>query len=240
MGIDIKNKKILYNANHNNLLGTSVENKSTKIRLKKVSIYSIFRRVKNRDKTKKGDANPAIFALKRIKGFSITDSEKKKFFPNFFRILRKILLGKRIDLIIVMPSSHPIAEILALRVSKILGGVKIENSFLKKSKNSDIINISLSDVKDIDKHEVRRILLNIKNMPKDSEFSMKEINNRYRKYFKPLQYGNVYSICDFKNILIVDDLYATGSTMGNAIELIRNLNEKAVIEGLCLFSPLAK
>ena len=240
MGIDIKNKNIIYNASHNNLLGTSVENKLTKTRLKKVSIYSIFRRVKNRDKEQKGDANPAIFALKRMRGFSITDSEKKKFFPNFFKILKKILLGKRIDLIIVMPYSHPIAKILALRVSKILGGVKVENNFLKKSKNSDIVNISLSDVKDKDKHEVSRILLNIKKMPKDKEFSMKGIDNRYRKYFKPLQYGDVCSICDFKNILIIDDLYSTGSTMGNAIELIGNLNEKALIEGLCLFSPLAK
>lgn len=238
MGIDIQNKKILYNASHNDLLGTSVENKLTQIRLKKVSIYSIFRRVKNRDKREKGDANPAIFALKRIKGFSITDSEKKKFFPNFFKILRKILLGKKIDLIIVMPSSHPIAKILALRVSKILGGVKVENSFLKKSKNSDILNMSLSDVKKKDEHHVRRILLNIEKMPKDEEFSMKIINNSYRKYFKPLEYRDVHSICDFKNILIIDDLYATGTTMGNAIELIRNLNDKAEIEGLCLFSPL--
>jgi len=242
LGIDIENKKILYNSSHDNLLGTSIKNKLSEVRLKKVSIYSIFRRMRNKDKKQKGDANPAIFALKEMKGFSISDSEKKKFFPNFLKILRKILSGKNIDLIIVMPSSHPIAKIVALRASKMLRGVEIETNFLEKSKNSDVVGMSLGDVKEGDRHEVSRILKEIKKMPQDDDFSMKQIKNRYREYFKPLKYDDSFKIdiSKFENILIVDDLYSTGTSMGNAIDLVKSLNEDVFIEGLCLFSPLGK
>ena len=239
MGIDIKEKEILYNPNHDKLLGTSIPDKITEIRKNGKSIYSIFRRVKNKDGNKKGDGNPAIFALKGLNGFFIENSEKKKFLPSFVRILKKILDTKNIDLIIIIPSSHSIADELGLIVSKMLGGVKVEKEFFKKSTNFDISRMSLHHVKSKDMHAVKRICKRIGKMPKDEDFSMKEINNRYRKYFSPLKYNSHSNeIFIASRVLIVDDLYASGTSMKNAMDIIEKLNSKILIEGLCLFSHL--
>lgn len=242
MGIDIKDKCIIYNASHDKLLGTSIPKRLIFTRLEKVSIFFIFRRVKNRENDQKGDSNPAIFALKNMRGFSISDEEKRNFFPSFFRILKPILYDKNFDLILVIPSSHQIVKIFASRVSKILEDVKIDDTFFEKFKNSDILSIKLIDIPSKDRHAISRIHKKIKKMPLDNEFSMKEIENKYRKYFSPLKISpkNNNEVIHAKNILIIDDLYATGTSMKNAISIIRGINKDVHIEGLCLFSRLNK
>ncbi|SFV50924.1 hypothetical protein MNB_SV-9-1510 [hydrothermal vent metagenome] len=47
-----------------------------------------------------------------------------------------------------------------------------------------------------------------------------------------------FNFTGYQNILIVDDLLATGNSIKSARDIIVSQNSKAKVEGLCLFSGL--
>ena len=243
MGIDVDNYNVSFNPNHNRLLNTSVKKSPTSIVLYGVPIAFIFKREmnrstrKNRTINKPGDGNQLIYALKRKKRYRISSRELSKFIPNFNEILEKIVRGKKYDLIIYLPSSYKIGEILANRVQRQLPASRIEhNSFRKSTVGSVLAGINVNNILKKDKSEVTAVLAHMKNMEQDADFSISEVSNSIRKYFNPIKQGPF--IHNGKDILIVDDLYATGTPMLHAINLVRKANPKAKIEGLCLFSSL--
>ena len=70
---------------------------------------------------------------------------------------------------------------------------------------------------------------------------MKEVPNNIRKYFNPLKIAS--DPCELEgihNVLIVDDLLSTGSTIVKASELIRSIKSDINVEGLCLLGALNK
>lgn len=239
MGIYVdSNKRVFYTNEHHNLVSTCTNNNPTTIKLDDVRIHSIFKRM--RTKEHDGDGNPLIYALKNKKGFTISKSEIKKFFTDMNTIIDKICLNKNYDLLIVPPSNHKIASFLAKKIARKCTWNYSPVFFRKATAYEVIEEVHLSSIRNDHQKEVKKVLATLKNLG-DTPFTMKEVPNNIRKYFNPLKIAS--DPCELEgihNVLIVDDLLSTGSTIVKASELIRSIKSDINVEGLCLLGALNK
>ncbi len=237
MGIDVtENKKVYFNDTHQNLLDTStVRNPSTKQR-RGLIIQSIFRR--KRHQRHKQDGNPLIHALKGNYGYSIEKYELLKFLSNFYEIMDKSLDGKTYNLILPLPSSHQINEYLARRIARKCPEAKVSKGFFEKKTVQEIIyDVELIETTSTRLQKEKLNLLNkLNKTPARNYFSMKKLqSHRLRKKIQPLKLVNT-DVKDQK-ILLVDDLLASGATLVNAYNLLKE-HKVQEISAICLFSGL--
>lgn len=201
--------------------------------LGQVSVDSIYRRTKTGDYQR--DGNPFIYALKRINGFRISNKELYKFKSSFYTILASSLSGHKIDFILPMPSSHPIANYLANRISRLTGATVINDYFLKQTTSGILNNFNHNHVEDKHKSEVLKQLASYQKLPANSQISLKKIPNKIRFYFPPLVLNPKYIAHTVTgSVLLVDDLLSTGTTLVSAKSLINSDN----VKGICLLSDL--
>ena len=239
MGIDITNdNQVLFNNTHQKLVNTDINSNPTTTIVHNISIYSIYKRIKTR--SNQWDGNPLIYALKNQKGYRLSRNELKKFLYSFHYILNKLLEDKKYDLILVLPSSSNVAKGVAKQVSKSLTPNLIVYDIFEKQSVSEVIEkIDISIVKNKRKlKEIKHQLSKLQKMDKSKTFSMKNVAPKIREYFVPLKLESEFDFTHYKNILIVDDLLATGNSIKSAKDIILTQNDKVNIEGLCLFSGL--
>lgn len=242
MGIEIDRKKVSFCATHNRLVNTSIKTNPTLLVKNGSTISFIYKREKNKTKRKHatvvpGDGNQLISALKKKKGFRISSRELNKFVPSFSTILSKTVARKNYDLIVYIPSRFTIGKVVANRVQRQIPNSRIEHIAFNKSTVEEILNnLQTCNIEQKDKQSVGAASSRLSQLDRKQYFPLSDIDVSIRKYFIPV--SNISTNCTGEYILIVDDLYATGTTMSNAIDLVRSINPKATIEGLCLFSPL--
>ncbi len=239
MGIDItNNNQILFNNTHQKLVNTDINSNPTTSIIHNIKIHSIYKRVKT--KSNQWDGNPLIYALKNQKGYRISRAELKKFLYSFYFILNRLLEDKNYDLILVLPSSSNVAKEVAKKVSNSLHTtLNVDDIFDKKSVSEVIEEIDISVVTNKGKlKELKHQLSKLQKIDREKTFSMKNVSPKIREYFVPIKLKRKFDFSHYKNILIVDDLLATGNSIKSARDIILTQNSKVNIEGLCLFSGL--
>ena len=239
MGIDVNNKEVTFSNLHQKLVNTTITSNPTHITLHNIQIYSIFRRIKSTDSN--NDGNPLIYALKGLKGYTISKKELIKFVNHFDKILDKFLSDKNYDLIIAIPSKYKIPNIIAKRINKKLPQSMLHINFFEKCTINDILNsFDLNIV--ISKHTSivkREISILQASTNKNAYFTMKNVTDaKIRHYFKPLKIGHDIEISENTKILLIDDLLSTGSSLNCAKEILLNKNKNLKIDGLCLLSSI--
>ncbi|CAI3155028.1 phosphoribosyltransferase [Acinetobacter pittii] len=245
MGITVdQNKVVRFDPTSEQLVSTSIHANPISNRMNDLLIYGVFKRLYNRDGDRRdSDGNPLIYALKNKNGFSITMKECARFNPNLSKILDKILLKKSYDIVISMPSSQPVSERFAIKISRKIGGncPILTNVFTKKTIEevyNDLLSLQVvaKDRKDL--IALRRVIESRVIKEPKTIFSMKEIAKKDRKFIKPLKYNPDYlaEIRELKgkSIVIVDDLLASGSTLISAYELLLEREVTNKIEAICL------
>lgn len=212
----------------------------------KITDYCKVSCIFQRRKSSSGDGNPFIYALKRKNGYSISIRELTKFLGNFYVLLEKILGQKSADIIVPMPSSHPIALNIAKRIARRMNNklLILSDLFQKKtigevsSELENLLQESLISKKERD--AIRQLIASLGKV-RGKIFSMKEVHNiKLRKYINPLKLSShspKISMTPLR-IIIVDDLVASGSTLSAAVKLLRALYPNSHIEGICLLSKL--
>ena len=239
MGIDITDdNQILCNNTHQKLVNTDISSNPTSTIIHNISIHSIYKRVKTR--SNQWDGNPLIYALKNQKGYSLSRTELKKFLYSFYYILNKLLHDKTYDLILVLPSSSNVAKGVSKRVSRCLAKKLVVQDIFEKQSIAEVIDkIDIDIVTNRSKQkELKRQLSKLQKVDRDKTFSMKNVPPKVREYFSPIKLQSKFDFTQYKNILIVDDLLATGNSIKSARDIIVKQNSKVNIEGLCLFSGL--
>jgi hypothetical protein len=239
LGIDITNdNQVLFSNTHQKLVNTDINSNPTTSIIHNIKIHSIYKRVKT--KSNHWDGNPLIYALKNQKGYRLSRAEFKKFLYSFHFILNKLLEDKNYDLILVLPSSSNVAKGVAKKVSNSLTKtLNVHDIFEKQSISEVIEKIDISVVSNKNKlKELKHQLSKLQKMDKNKTFSMKNVPPKIREYFVPLKLKAKFDFSHYKNILIVDDLLATGNSIKSARDIILIQNSKVNIEGLCLFSGL--
>lgn len=238
MGIDVtENKEVFFNGTHEKLVDTSPGRNPRCIYINQVPVSYIFRRLKSR--THPGDGNPLIYALKNIRGYSIEISEIKKLLPNFNEILNKTLDGCEYDLIIALPSNYNVGRILADRANGIIDNADIDHAFfVKKTVNDVLQEFNVSALPNKLRRDADSLRRDLRREKPGRLFSMKVVDKKLRKYIEPLRL-TTDQVPDANKILLVDDIISSGSTITNAINLLRQINQEVSIEALCLLGRIS-
>lgn len=240
MGIDVNNnKQVAYNGTHQYGLNTSpATNPHKQLLAGAITVQSVFQR-RQLKPGELGDGNPFIYALKNKHGFSITYSEIANFLPDFSTILASAMKGRRNVLFLAMPSSHGIANILAKRAGKYCAaGTFMPDAFVKKTAQkvaNEVLALQLP--KQLRGAASKLVSGLMKN--KGAPFTMKDVKDHdLRRYISPIEVapGIVFPGCD--EIVLVDDLLSSGSTLLSGREALVGAGISAQISGLCLLSAL--
>ncbi|AIR85250.1 phosphoribosyltransferase [Pantoea rwandensis] len=236
MGIDVVKGVVTFNPAHEGAVSTSIVSnpKFKKIYMKGygdgVFVYSIFARMRTKHK---GDGNPLIYALKKMKGFTISFKEIIKFKANSKKILAKISSHKNFacDIILVMPSSSNVAGIFARFVGFVLKKEVVYDYFEKCTIDEVLMSFNFNVVTKKDEEDVTGVLYTLHKMDGTKIFDLKEINTSIRHYFQPLKINKKSVgryVFDDKDILFIDDVLSSGTTLLNAHKLISSLPKKII------------
>lgn len=235
--IDLKNRKVSINLDHENGLDTSIINNPTYYKIGDIDVISIFKRKKYEG----GDGNPLLYALKGINDWKLENFDVKILLKQFVRISEKI--DQVYDTIIKIPSDNELNNIFMSRLNKILRFDNKINLLLSKL-DKEVVWENGVDFKNMSDKEIKTITKSFNEMEDDC-FSFKYIPTNLRKYIKKIYKDNWISdeldIADKinnKNILILDDTISSGSTISLFTEDIIRMYAPKKITVITLFSKI--
>lgn len=122
-----------------NLLNTTLQDSPTVDEVMfgniKLATYSMFKRIGN----KRGDGNPALYALKGENNWSMTNTEE--FWNRFDEIIDKFLeTHSKFDTIIQLPSTNPLNTKILTHLSKKIPSVNVIDKLLHKLTTDEVMS----------------------------------------------------------------------------------------------------
>ncbi len=240
MGIHVDEfKAVRYSPSDHSLIDSRVDRNPILQKASGFDVVSVFRRVRIRSGG--ADGNPFIYALKNVKGYSIDLENVLAFKPDFNGVLEKVSRKYAPDYVVPVPSGSRIAAMFARRVRRYTGG-GIEVDWLRKKYNRDVC-------KDIDSlirsgrlsRKVERDLQTVRaslGRSLSTVFSMKNIDATARQYIEPFSLTPGIQFPSSGQVLLVDDLLATGSSLLCAKGLLEAQGLEVV--SICLLSSTDK
>ena len=254
INIDKFNKKVEYDDSHERGVVTgnymSVPNPVYSRTKEGYPVISIFERTayEKYETDRDPDANPLIYAMKGINGWSFKNGEKDiyRFFRRFVQIAKGI--KTKYDTIIKIPSKSNLNNIFIANVSKIIGCENIiANGFAKMFVSQVYELINYKKIQDENPTNYKNIARQVEDavekqdIDEMSYFSFKEIPPQFRKYIgqvfcqKERMLDLAPQIND-KDILILDDTIASGTTISHMCECVLDLYIPKSITIITLFS----
>lgn len=250
INVDKLNKTVSLTDSHNKGVDFTLENNPIYDNINGIDVISIFKRSKiDTDAKKNLDGNPFIYALKGKDDwkFDITDEEITRYIRRFLQVCKKI--KGHYDTIITIPSSSDINKKFMKVISRqVKSEYNLEGLFSKLSIET-IINNDLIDIEQIKKDYpnskkaddvVNEIYDSLDKMPTD-DFEAKRIRKKYLKYIKYITLGDKINAMDKindKDILILDDIMSSGTTISQCVENIRETFLPKSITVITLLSAL--
>ena len=238
MGIDVSNAKaVSVNEHHEHGVDTSLEGNPSSARLGKLPLVHVFRR--NQRGHIDGDGNPLIYALKGLRGYSITLHWERWLFRRAIEILAKEPeLLARFEVCIPIPSSSSLCSRFAAVVAEHLEIPLIVPDFIRKR----TVGTVLADARE---NRPRMRPGQIGDFDTQLEiwaatdglalYKAKDIPVSIRMLFQPLETVADAPDLHRQKVLVVDDLYATGSSIESMRNLLAHRNA-GELGALCLLS----
>lgn len=261
MGFDVDraNKIVTVDHSHNNFATTSVEGNPKTKRYGDMTVIGIFKRNKGANRTLRqtapdtkidGDNSPMLYALKNLDGLTTTPSDVCSLFRNARQILRSELEKQSennvvFTHIITIPSSHKLASIVARMVYRVGKSQNPQMPFpqkgiLQKASARQVLDqIQTARIASKAKTNIKRSIKRfIQQNGDDVDFQIK-----YIKDIKLRQHINLLALTPYEtidnseiNVLLVDDMVTTGSSLIAAKILLLQRYPNATFYSICLFS----
>ena len=240
MGIDVEKKVVSYTDKHQLLVDTSTDKNPFVQSVAGTEVISVFRRRKGTSHT--GDGNPLIYALKRMFKFRISAEQIVEFMPNLRFVLERVMAHRAYDLIIALPSSHPIASGLARRAGRLQPATPISYDFFAKCCNTEVAEalkklISDGQIPTKFRRDITSLIHTLSSSP-DAPFKLKEVENHLRGFTFPFKINENVNVQGL-SVLVVDDLLSSGTSIQTASRLLIASGADKV-SALCLLSSLDK
>ena len=213
MGIDVNNAKVVtLNPAHENRVATDPQQAIATAKYGPLDVISLFRR--RRTKHDNDDGNPLIYALKGIRGYTIAISDVRRLVTNAREILPRALIGQTYDIVVPLPSSSPVSIILAKRVAANYPVIEC----LDKATVAEVLAAAPAPnaVKERDRSYFTSQLARMQDAPGNDVIQMKSVMLRIRQYFDPLSSNVLVSECVDRNVLLVDDIVGSGTSLISA------------------------
>lgn len=225
MGIEVSATKVVtVNDAHQNGVDTSVEANPTHGRLKGIRLTHIFSR--NRKGDRRDDGNPLMHALKGRRGYSIMPFWEQRLLTRAKRILAKVsedLQG--FDHCMPIPSSSPFCARFAALVSAASGAPLLEPSFLCKRQVGELLaeaRAAPPKMRPGLKGAFTSQLHAWEQMDPASIYQAKDIDVSLRQFFGAFALTGDPPEVRGTRILVVDDLFASGSSLLAVREILQN------------------
>lgn len=226
MGIEVALAKVVtINDQHENGVDTSVAGNPTRTRFQGIPLLHVFSR--NQRGQRRDDGNPLIHALKARRGFSIMPYWKQQLMVR----ARLILLASAADLagfdfVLPLPSSSPFCAEFAAMVSDVSGTPILDPRFLRKRTVREVLDDAKADppakMSGRQKGAWGSQLHAWERTHPDALFQAKDVQIALRPLFKAFAvHGDAPDVAQ-KRILVVDDIFATGSSLASARHILEN------------------
>lgn len=249
MGLIVtEDKEVYFDPERELLINTSIESNPQSQRYNGVLVYSIFRRLhaQSNGQNNPGDGNPLIFALKGMKGYSISEEEWCKFSLNKNIIIKQIIdKYSEFTSILCIPSSNSVVYDTAISISECISfkqPVSIHKYCFEKKTISEIYDAFLQvEVPKKLKKLANKFLADMKKLTSDSSavFEMKSVDYKIRPYISTLKLVEGFHVNPEHFYIFVEDLISSGSTINSAIEcLVKSGVQKENILGISLLSKV--
>lgn len=255
MGLRIVGREVIVDHAVSANLNTGVDGNPTHVIISGLTVHCVFQRKRqsakngrDRDSRMIGDNCPLIYALKGLDDLSVSIGSIKRLnlsIPLILTSIAQAIVGQ-VDVIVPMPSSSPLALMLAKRLARFTG-VPVENTIFVKSTNFQALRradaMTAQGVMHLDYKEERQVKEVIKGLRKNLHegFLSKNVGTPLRKHFDPLQItpGYLRPAADTR-FLLVDDLLSTGETLCAAKALLNAEGFSEVSKGVTWFGPVKK
>lgn len=231
LGIDIKSKVVSLNHKHDLLVVTDPSKNPME---HDIGIDRFLTAVYQRKKAKSrsGDGNPLMYALKGMNNFSILDADKDELYNNMKDIVSRHYKHGSFDSVVVLPSSKPIAGWVGKACSEALGAPIEKNAFIKAT-NAKVL-LQLQDIKD--DSEIIQLRKTLEKKP-GGVFSMKYLTQHQRAFVRPV-HMNPFFKKELNRILLVDDLVSSGATFKAGLNAFKDKFPNTDVDCLSLLGPV--
>lgn len=239
LGVAINNMNFFITSNHQVCIQSSELRQLSHQSWRNGKLYSVIRRYKEKRRAGKrpiGDNCPMLYAMKQKDGLYVESETVEQLYEYAKNSIRQTFQNNfPFDTVIVIPSNHDICSRLAKIISKLYSVYVIDEYFVKNSHQTAIDAIKKN--KDITS-DIKQHIKNAINRDKN-KLTIKYVNAKYRKYVPILRWNHVELPPNTKNILLIDDIFSSGSTLANAADIIKNSSPKVEnISALTLFGAL--
>lgn len=243
--VDENNKLVIVDHSHHHFcITTAIGNPAVSILENGLKVTSIFTRTKSRKgkngQKPLGDNNPMLYALKGLQQLKTTKQSVKDLVLNYRQILPKFIDNGFVwDWLVPLPSSSHLTALFAKKIAKHSGiGVCHHHLIMKNSAQHVLNNLQYLKIKSSERSALREDIKRFIhfNSP-HSPFQIKSITRiKLRKYINPFTLINrPDNLFIPQNILLVDDMVTTGTSLISASELLKQSYPSANIEALTLF-----
>jgi hypothetical protein len=220
MGIEVSAAKVVtINDQHENGVDTSVAGNPSRTRFQGIPLLHVFAR--NRRGQRRDDGNPLVHALKGRRGYSILPFWKGQLMAR----ARLILEASREDLanfdfVLPLPSSSPFCAEFAAMVSDVSGTPILDPTFLRKRTVGEVLAEAKANPPARMSSRQRGMwgsqLHAWEKTNPDALFQAKDIEIALRPLFKAFAIDGDGPDLTHRHVLIVDDIFATGSSLASA------------------------
>jgi len=225
MGIEVSADKVVtLNDQHQNGVDTSVDGNPAKGRFRGIQLLHVFSR--NQRGARRDDGNPLIHALKGRRGFSIAAHWQSQVMCRAKAILEKAAEQfQGFDYVLPMPSSSPFCAEFAELVAQATCAPILNPDFLRKRRVEEV----LAETKANPPKVVGRLKTALasqlyaweKTNPK-AIYQAKDVDVGLRRFFNAFALEGEAPDLQGKRVLIVDDVFATGSSLASLREIVGN------------------
>jgi len=228
MGIDVNDEKaVIYNPSHQQRVITDPSRPISEFVYRDLRILSVFsrRRIQNDN----SDGNPLIYALKGIRGYTMSRRDFVNFYQCAAARLAKALADIEYDVVVPLPSSSKVCHILAERASRLSSRCAIEIC-LSKSTIGGALHLAPSP-KTVETRLRKDYTSQLNSLQKSNPLSpieMKLIKLSIRKYFHPIVGRENILNCANRNVLIIDDIVGSGTSLSAVNVLLKTAGAERV------------
>jgi predicted amidophosphoribosyltransferase len=233
LGIDVsKRKAVSVNERHDRLVITEPSKNPVEydIGIGKY-LTAVYQRKKARSRS--GDGNPLIYALKNMYRFTISEESKSLLHSNMKTIVSRHYESEEFDSVIAMPSSKPIAEWVGNACSEALN-VPLEKNVFIKATNANVLNQIQKIEGDQEIIELRKAL---EAKKANGAFNLKDLSQHQRAFVEPVRLNPFYNKYHTR-VLLVDDLVSSGTTFKSGYNLFKERYPDTEVDCLSLLGPV--
>lgn len=229
--VDVIAKTVKFTDAHEELVDTSLSNPTYTD--EGIKVISVFKRKKSSTELI-SDGNPLVYALKGKSDWQISSDDAELMWNRVDDILKKI--KNEYDVVVLSPSSNGLVSVFAQRIKEALNNIEIIEDCLLKLTKEEIIE--LSPFKGFSEEELEQMERALKRM--DYWFEAKHMN---KKLLSKLSdnltklnpaHNYLHKIYN-KRVLLIDDVYSSGSTLKSCNNSLLSLSPSN-ITNLVMFS----